>query len=272
MTKDFAFIDLKNIQVSTKDFLNRKGFSDEEISEYFDFSRMFEAESSEFWPKHERRYIYFSEGEEEELLNWIGPISNKVGYIVRKGRSRHRKNDKSQQKGVDVLLAIEAMQSSYKRVMTHCTIYSNDGDFLPLVDELVSNGTFVCVRSFANPDVGETAPSFRSSSDAYFQFDEIFLYHCLKAKFSIRSFTLNLKPKWEFFESHLGNETLATILENDDKYVARFQETDGHISSPRSALFDNKICLEIWKRLGAPTFEKLMQSQIFPTPNFSSNI
>ena len=55
--------------------------------------------------------------------------------------------------------------------MTSCSLYTGDGDFLPLVNALVDNGTFVTVASSNNPEKGEVTPELRNRADAYNRLD-----------------------------------------------------------------------------------------------------
>ena len=79
----------------------------------------------------------------------LDKFSLERGVHCREGFSRFRRGQ-LQQKGVDVLLAVEALQNSFQRNMDVCQIVTGDLDFAPLVDALVTNGVEVHLKVFAN--------------------------------------------------------------------------------------------------------------------------
>lgn len=154
---NFAFIDADNIYKSACQLLQRREIDPSKIDQ-FDLRRLFYG--------HDRCFIYNALDDASEIPSWLKELQNTQGFIAKFGRLA-KSGKKTKQQGVDVLLAIDAMQCSFRRSMTSCTLYTGDGDFLPLIDALVENGTFVNVRAFSNPDKGEVAPELRNRADSY---------------------------------------------------------------------------------------------------------
>lgn len=102
----------------------------------------------------------------EKVAPWVDEIQMLDGFVLRTGRVT-RKGNVVKQQGVDVKLAIDAIQHAYKGNMNSCVIYSGDGDFIPLVDALVEAGVFVTVASFGNPAKGNVAPKLKAKADKY---------------------------------------------------------------------------------------------------------
>lgn len=116
--------------------------------------------------RHDRVLVYSGADVDDSVAPWIDEIQTLDGFVVRTGQIK-RKGTIVKQQGVDVKLAIDAIQHAHKGNMKSCVIYSGDGDFIPLVDALVEAGIFVTVASFANPDKGDVAPTLRAKADAY---------------------------------------------------------------------------------------------------------
>jgi hypothetical protein len=77
----------------------------------------------------------------------LARISEFPNTHVRSGVAFHRKQRGGlEQKGVDILLAIQAMVMAYRGVTSNIVLVLGDLDFLPLVDELVSIGVTVELR------------------------------------------------------------------------------------------------------------------------------
>jgi uncharacterized LabA/DUF88 family protein len=164
---DFAFIDADNIHDSISRFAKVKGLDSSEI-DLIRFEHVIgNGASKDGWIPHTRRFVYYAD-DNGKTPPWLEKTEESNGFILRNGQLTHKKGGRQRkQQGVDVLLAVEAMQHSFRKSMTHCTIYAADGDYLPLVDELVANGTFVRIKAFNDPSQGDVAPSLRRSADSY---------------------------------------------------------------------------------------------------------
>lgn len=74
-----------------------------------------------------------------EELNFI---DQQDGIFVKTGVSRFRQRDnRIEQKGVDVLLAVDALQCAYKNLADEVHIYSSDLDFFPVFEALQATQT-----------------------------------------------------------------------------------------------------------------------------------
>jgi len=82
---------------------------------------------------------------------FLNAINNLEGFHVRTGHVRPTKKLKPEQKGVDVLLAIEAIEHAARGNMTHAIFVTGDSDFAPLLAALIRFGIHTqvacCARS-----------------------------------------------------------------------------------------------------------------------------
>lgn len=156
----FAFIDADNIYLGVKRILRNRGH--ESLIDTIDLKRLFRS--------HGRCFVYHAKKDQDDLPSWILDIQRSTGFVVKTGRTTE-KSGRTKQQGVDVWLAIDAMQHSYRRSMTSCVLYTGDGDFLPLVNALVENGTIVTVASCSNPEKGDVPNELRNRADEYVHID-----------------------------------------------------------------------------------------------------
>lgn len=156
---EYAFVDADNIARGLDSLLRRSGV-DQSDFHCFSLRGYFDQAA------HKRVFVYSGKDENDAMSPWIEDIQAHDGYVVRAGRTTVKGKQKKQQ-GVDVKLAVDAMQHAVRRTMSSCTIYSGDGDFIPLVDALVEEGVIVSVSSFSNPSKGEVAPTLRAKADRY---------------------------------------------------------------------------------------------------------
>ena len=73
-------------------------------------------------------------------LDYINSLPN---VHVRSGVSFHRRRRGMEQKGVDILLAIQALTTAYRGTSSNMMLVLGDLDFAPLVEELVAIGVSV---------------------------------------------------------------------------------------------------------------------------------
>lgn len=160
---NYAFVDADNMARGFVQLLKRKNISQ---SDYCCFSLAELLQNG----RHDRVLVYSSAGMDDTVAPWIDDIQMLDGFVLRTGRLT-KKGKIVKQQGVDVKLAIDAIQHAYRGNMKSCTIYSGDGDFIPLVDALVESGIFVNVGSFSNPSKGDVAPVLKAKADVYTHLD-----------------------------------------------------------------------------------------------------
>lgn len=91
----------------------------------------------------------------------IAQINAIRGYHAYAGETRHRSNRRggTQQKMVDVMIAVDMLRHTFNRNMQKCTLLTSDLDFAPLLEALVQEGMWVTVwhDEFANERLLRTA-------------------------------------------------------------------------------------------------------------------
>ncbi len=175
--------------------------------------------SSPGWQPHSRRFVYYADNNGKTpdfLLN----TEKTNGFILRNGQLTHKKGGRPhKQRGVDVLLAVDAMQHSFRKSMTHCTIYTSDGDFLPLIDELVASGTFVRVKSFNDPEKGDVAPLLRRSADSYERMGVLDIYRGLPDEMK------KVGSHWALAESINSSNAEKLQFHSKDAHILKVQNS-----------------------------------------------
>ena len=82
-----------------------------------------------------------------------------------------KKNKKSTKtKSVDINLTIDALRHAYNRDVGRIVICSGDGDYLPLVKEIMRNGVIVNIAAFSNG----CHPAMKYVSDDFIELDRMF--------------------------------------------------------------------------------------------------
>ncbi|QTN36804.1 NYN domain-containing protein [Cognatishimia activa] len=165
----FAFIDADNIYRALCDKLSQAGVPESCIPKI---------RINNLFREYARSYVYYARKDDEELPDWVVDLQRSSGFILRLSKTT-QKGKQTKQQGVDVHLAIEAIQHSYRGTMTKCGLFSGDGDFLPLIDALTNNGTIVQVHSFGNPEKGTVAPELRNRADNYIRLDRAAILSCI---------------------------------------------------------------------------------------------
>lgn len=85
------------------------------------------------------------------------------GVHVRLGKLVHKKRHGNQQKGVDVMLAVDMMEHATQRNMQRATLIAGDQDFLPLVKALQRTGLVLQIAA----DPTSTTKEFAYSADSF---------------------------------------------------------------------------------------------------------
>jgi hypothetical protein len=81
---------------------------------------------------------------------------------------KHAQSKKT--KLVDISIAIDALRHSYHRHVDAILLYSGDGDYLPLINEIMRNGTQVWLGAFSDG----LNPALRSKVDRFIDLDSWF--------------------------------------------------------------------------------------------------
>ena len=162
--KRFAFVDLNNFTRNMKSTLTNEGIP-EDLHKYFLVSlvlRHFNAD---------RYYIYDAVESLDNPDDTIEELRSLPRMILRSTSLRHSPSGRRKQEGVDVKLAVDALQHSYRKSMSECMLFSGDGDFLPLLEAVVETGIVTTVVSFSDPNKGVVTPALRNASDFYIRID-----------------------------------------------------------------------------------------------------
>ncbi|WP_435659853.1 NYN domain-containing protein [Leisingera caerulea] len=172
----FGFIDADNMKVGFDQCLKRAGITEDE-TKLFDFNKL-------FWPFGLKRHFLYSAIESgKSPPGWISSLRSQSGFLFRETLLK-TVNGKRKQEGVDVRLAVEAMQFAFRGKMSHAIIFSGDGDLLPLVNALVDEGVITAVVSFGSPEMSEVASRLRDKADGFLQITREELSECLAQEHS----------------------------------------------------------------------------------------
>ncbi len=158
--KAFAFVDADNILQGQNRLLQRSGISSEQYVK-FELSKLLKVANN-----IDRFYIYSSLTPGEEAPSWISQLRSQQNFIFR-GTRLIETGSRRKQEGVDVRLTVDAMQCAFKRTMEQFVLISSDGDFLPLVEEIVDEGIPTAVVSFENPEKSDVASRMRDAADQF---------------------------------------------------------------------------------------------------------
>ncbi|MDH5797771.1 MAG: NYN domain-containing protein, partial [Paracoccaceae bacterium] len=187
-----------------------------------------------------------------ETPDWIAEFQSQSSCILRTGRLVQTEK-RTKQEGVDVRLAIEALQQAHRGNIVSCWIFSGDGDLIPLVDALVDTGVFVTVATFRNPGKGTVVPLLRDKADNFEWLNSLSIW--------------NLALDREHGPIHITNDEVARANGNSDiepvrvgtqeikkhlinkKIVIQFKHVSGSIQTMG---FNNETGLDLWLRLVAP--------------------
>lgn len=169
----FAFVDADNYSKGFEQALRNRGCIGDDL-EIFSRNRL--AEAWKYGLK--RTYIYSALPLGHEPESWISELRSSSRMVFRSTVLK-QVGKKVKQEGVDVALAVEAMQCASKRTMDSCAVFSGDGDLLPLIDALVSEGITTIVCSFDDPEIGDVARRIRDSADGYIHMGTTLLSRCL---------------------------------------------------------------------------------------------
>jgi uncharacterized LabA/DUF88 family protein len=176
--------------------------------------------------KRDEEEVDFKDREraQNDLFGHFGRLQN---THVRTGYSRFQRK-RHVQKGVDVLLAVDALEHSYRRNCESAFLLLGDLDFIPLIDALVSNGTRVIVGSFGG-SISEEIPlradyQFRiNAHDVASSFlpgecplEQVGRGASGKAQYPhYRGNYYNLTADVENFQFYLGSDALFVIRQRD---------------------------------------------------------
>jgi uncharacterized LabA/DUF88 family protein len=180
--KAYAFIDADNVQKGFLGALKRRGLSESEC-DLFDPVHLFHL------AQVKRYYLYSAVEIGKNPPEWIARFQSLPNFIFR-GATLKTSGSTRKQEGVDVRLALEAYQYAVKRLMEECIISSCDGDLLPLVDALISEGISTTVCCFNNPEKGDVSSRLRDSSDNYVHIGDRLLTMCMRPEFRTKRTTI----------------------------------------------------------------------------------
>lgn len=162
---------------------------------------------------------------QEEALHAIRSID---GFHIREGfLSRSRRTKKREQKGVDVLLAVEMMNHAFRSNMDVAVLLSGDSDFKPLVESLIHNGIFVHIAC----DPLAAASDFMHCGDAYRKLDLRRFYdwapHELQKRFPLPDQVAGVaKPAPLFKKGLIGSTTEVFLYKFSDVFMLEIPAKD----------------------------------------------
>lgn len=189
---NFAFVDADNVRLGFRDALIRRGIGELDL-DVFDMSRLFQLANSN------RTYVFSAVAENSEPEDWLRDLRAAPTTIFRSGiLTLKADGSPRKQQGVDVMLAVQALKGAYNNVFQTCTLFSDDGDMLPLIQALEDLGKTVVVCGFGDPEKSMVAAALRDASDHYNHIGSILLSDCLKSTDRILK-----SGRGDFFVKHL---------------------------------------------------------------------
>lgn len=230
----FSFVDADNVKKGLEFFLRGKGVPDEHF-------RLFSLTSLLSQSQSNRYFVYSAVEAGKEPPEWISELRRQSRFIFR-GSNLKVSGSRNKQEGVDVKIAVDAMQNAARRNMTRCCIYSDDGDLLPLVEALVGEGIETMCIGFNDPEKGDVASRIRDACDLYLKFDgesvfrSIEIKHMKRGGGSMDFASFQAKGVWE--ELKAGRNTFfAKVLENEEVVVPLHRDKcNVHFKSFRTKL------------------------------------
>lgn len=199
----YGFIDAENVRQKLWEKLRSFGFENEEIQE-FDFSGVTKTCNAK------RIYLYCAIRKNGEPNGFVKKFQTVPSHIVRFTLLK-KIGEKSKEEGVDVRLAVEAMQLAAQDKLSGAIIFSDDGDLLPLINALVDLGISTTVCAFGNPNIGSVSPRMRDSSDNYVRIGRLLLARCIPGV-TTNAVTSIERAQEHYNISKLG--TAATVIAN----------------------------------------------------------
>ena len=144
MDTKYLFIDGGCLRETLKNYSEK--FFDSNIIE-FDYQKLGREFSKVFF--YDSLPVKKENEKESEYNNRIQPnidfftkLSLLDGFHVYEGTARRRRK-KIEQKKVDIMIAVDMLNHSFRRNMSQATLLTADLDFKPLIDALVDNGMYI---------------------------------------------------------------------------------------------------------------------------------
>ncbi len=123
-------------------------------------------------------YTYFTASDDiiSKHTKAIKQVPIGKGYTLKLSPVVFKKNKSDRDvKGDDIALTVEALHHAYNRNVDVIHIFTGDGDYVPLIDEIKHLGITVFVSAFSsglNDKIEECADMFFNLDDEFFEKDE----------------------------------------------------------------------------------------------------
>ena len=132
------------------------------------------------WPLDVLRVSYYTSvvGDDQALqtlqdrigaLDWSRSDSYS-GRLVPRVFKKAKSGEKT--KSVDINLCVDILRHCYANDIDTVALMSGDGDYLPLLREVMRRGKHVCVAAFSsglNPEIGRTVDGLQILDDSFFE-------------------------------------------------------------------------------------------------------
>lgn len=144
MEINYLFIDGGCLRESLKNYSER--FFDNDLIEFdyprlsLEFNKVFYYDSLPPIKNEELDDEYFERV--EPIIKFFTNLSLLDGFHVYEGTTRRRRKI-IEQKKVDIMIAVDMLNHSFRKNMSKATLLTSDLDFKPLIDALVDNGMYV---------------------------------------------------------------------------------------------------------------------------------
>lgn len=235
----FSFVDADNLRHGLTRFLKNNGVRENE----FDLFNIGDLVCS---VGARRYYIYSAVEAGKEPLPWIKDLQSRSNFVFRRSYLK-TSGSQPKQEGVDVMLAVEAMQNAFKKNMSRCIIFSDDGDLLPLVDALVSEGIETICIGFNDPEKGDVSGRMRDAADIYYRIDGKAVFNCISTD-----------HKWSMQGpvdiGGLSTYSTSIKIEREDKVFFARKKENGSVLVPLSRRGQNVDVMIFRSELGAEMY------------------
>ncbi len=159
----FAFIDLANIQRNVRKYLEPLSLNNWE-NEQLSYTSLFRKCAADRFQIYDATEIH---GKSNEILMQLKSADS---FVLREGVLTN-KGGRRKQQGIDILLALDAIAYAFRGIIKSATIFSDDGDFIPLVESLSTQGITVSVVGFGDPTKSVVAGQLQDAADYYRRID-----------------------------------------------------------------------------------------------------
>lgn len=189
---NYLFIDGGCLRATLSDY-SKRFFNEEPIE--FDYLKLTSEFNKVFYydsllPKNNDETNEDYEKRVQEQIDFFTELSLLNGYHVYEGSARRRRRG-IEQKKVDIMIAVDMLNHSFRKNMSRATLLTADLDFKPLIDALVDNGMYINLWY----PINKTNQELIQSADSSRKLDINAIYQYSTINFQKENFIPSAKDK-----------------------------------------------------------------------------